>query len=160
MVQEVGPQAGPVLELGAGTGVFTRALLERGIGPDDLTVVEFDDAFASLLASRFPEVGVIHADAARLSKYPELQGRRFGAALSGLPLLSMPLRKVVMILRGAFGSMHPQGSFYQFTYGPVCPVPTPVLERLGLAERVVGRTFRNVPPATVYAISRINRDDR
>ena len=50
--------------------------------------------------------------------------------------------------------MRPTGSFYQFTYGPRCPVPRPILDRLGLKATRVGGTIRNIPPASVYRITR------
>jgi len=58
------------------------------------------------------------------------------------------------ILSGAFGHLRAGGAFYQFTYGPRCPVPRPILERLGLKASVVGKTLLNAPPATVYRIAR------
>lgn len=160
IVREIEPKNGPGLELGPGTGVFTQALLDRGVTAENLAVVEYDDVFASLLSKRFPDIRVIRADAARLSRHSELHDARFSAVISGLPLLSMSLRNVVMILEGAFRYMQPTGNFYQFTYGPVCPVPVAVMDRLDLKARVVGRTCRNIPPATVYAIGRTNWDDR
>jgi phospholipid N-methyltransferase len=40
MTREVNPEDGPVLELGPGTGVFTRGLLARGLNQNDLTLIE------------------------------------------------------------------------------------------------------------------------
>lgn len=72
--------------------------------------------------------------------------------MSGLPLLSMPEQQVEAILRAAFAKLSPTGAFYQFTYGPRCPVSSAVLDRLGLKAERVGGTFANLPPATVYRI--------
>src|SRR6201999_3304554 len=44
---------GSVLELGPGTGVITAALLDRGIAPERLTVIEYDSDFAAAIAARF-----------------------------------------------------------------------------------------------------------
>jgi phospholipid N-methyltransferase len=49
--------------------------------------------------------------------------------------------------------MRPTASFYQFTYGPRCPVPRPILDRLGLKAVRIGGTVRNIPPASVYRIT-------
>ncbi|MDR8269479.1 phospholipid methyltransferase, partial [Acinetobacter baumannii] len=46
------------------------------------------------------------------------------------------------------------GRFYQFTYGPHCPVPRRVLARLGLQARRIGFTLANLPPASVFRIER------
>ena len=64
MARYVDPQApGPVIELGPGTGSMTRALLERGVAPERLFLIEFDPNFCKLLKERFPGVNVIEGDA-------------------------------------------------------------------------------------------------
>ena len=153
MTREITPAHGPVLELGPGTGVFTRALLARGIAEGDLTLIEFGADFARMLERRFPRARILSMDAAHLARHALYQGRPVGAVVSGLPLLSMSPRKVMSILSGAFSHMRPTGSFYQFTYGPRCPVPRPILDRLGLKAVRIGGTVRNIPPASVYRIT-------
>ena len=49
MTSEIAPSDRPVLELGPGTGVFTRALLGRGLRSIDLTLVERGAEFARRL---------------------------------------------------------------------------------------------------------------
>lgn len=154
MTQEIRPANGPILELGAGTGVFTRALLARGVRESDLTLVESGSDFMRLLQLRFPQARVLWMDAGHLANYALFDGSGAGAVVSGLPLLSMSPRKVMAILSGALSHMRPGASFYQFTYGPRCPVPRAILDRLGLKATRVGRTIRNLPPAAVYRISR------
>jgi phospholipid N-methyltransferase len=66
----------------------------------------------------------------------------------------MSTRKVISILGGAFSYVRPGGTFYQFTYGMRCPVPRPVLDRLGLKATLIDRTLRNMPPAAVYRLTR------
>ncbi|TWB50206.1 phospholipid N-methyltransferase [Rhizobium sp. ERR 922] len=156
MTQEIEPFDGPILELGPGTGVFTRALLARGVPESALTLVEFGEEFAVRLRERFPAARVVHMDAAQLSRCGLFDDAPFGAVISGLPLLSMPPSKVVAIVGGAFETMKPGGAFYQFTYGPRCPVQKPILESLGLTAKRIGGTVRNIPPAGVYRISRQN----
>jgi phospholipid N-methyltransferase len=154
MTKEIVPSDGPVLELGAGTGVFTKALLDRGVRESDLTLVEYGSEFAPMLQHRFPDARVLWMDASKLASYDLFPDATVGAVVSGLPLLSMPPRKVMSILSGAFSYVRPTGSFYQFTYGPRCPVSRPVLDRLGLKARRIGGTVRNLPPAAVYRITR------
>ncbi|MFD1911112.1 class I SAM-dependent methyltransferase [Halodurantibacterium flavum] len=154
ITREIDPQDAPVLELGPGTGVFTRALIERGLDPADLTLVEFGAEFAALLRARFPEARVLHADAARIMPGALFPDATAGAAISGLGLLSMRPRTVFAILSNAFACLRPGANLYQFTYGPRCPVPRPILDRLGLKAIRIGGTFRNLPPASVYRISR------
>lgn len=154
ITSEVSPATGAVLELGAGTGVFTRALLARGVHESDLTLIEAGADFALLLDQRFPKAHILRMNAARMARSDLLAGKSFGATISGLPLLSMSPRTVIAILNGAFQHLRPGGAFYQFTYGPRCPVHRALLERLGLKAVRIGGTVCNVPPAAVYRISR------
>ena len=66
----------------------------------------------------------------------------------------MPHTTVQAILIGAFACLRPDGAFYQFTYGPACPVPQAILQELGLQARRIGGTWANLPPAAVYRIER------
>jgi phospholipid N-methyltransferase len=154
ITQEIDAASGPVIELGPGTGVFTRALLARGVAEEDLTLIEYGAEFMPSLQRRFPLARVMRMDASRLRKAHILDAPIAGAAVSGLPLLSMSHRQQTAILAGVFTYLRPGASLYQFTYGPRCPVPRRILDRLGLKAVRVGGTVRNIPPAAVYRISR------
>lgn len=154
MTLEIGPDTGPVMELGPGTGVFTRALVGRGVDEGDLTLIEFGHEFVAMLKHRFPRARILQLDAAKLEQAGIFDGRPVGAVVSGLPLLSMPQGKIESIVEGAFHYLRPGGALYQFTYGPRCPVPRPVMDKLGLTVTRIGRTLRNIPPATVYRFTR------
>jgi phospholipid N-methyltransferase/membrane protein DedA with SNARE-associated domain len=151
---EIGPDSAPVIELGPGTGAFTRALIARGIPESQLALVEAGPDFAALLRDRFPGAQVLCMNAARLGAADPFDGEKAGAVVSGLPVLSMPPKTVIGILNGAFGHLRPDGAFYQFTYGPRCPIPRAILDRLGLKAVRIGRAVANVPPAAVYKITR------
>lgn len=154
MTSEITPFHGPVLELGPGTGVFTRALLARGIAERDLTLIEYGAEFIPALQSRFPEAHLHRFDATRLHDLVLADGRKQGAVISGLPLLSMSENQIHHIMSGAFHHLREDGVMYQFTYGARCPVPDAVLRDLGLEAVLIGRTMRNLPPASVYRIQR------
>lgn len=154
MTSEISPSSGPVLELGPGTGVFTRALLGRGLRSSDLTLIEHGADFAQRLQIEFPEARVLRMDAAKIAVSDLFPHGSVAAVVSGLPLLSTPPRKVIRILVGAFMYLQHGGAFYQFTYSRRCPVPRPILDRLGLKARRIGGTLRNLPPAAVYRVTR------
>ena len=59
---------GPVVELGPGTGPVTEALVEHGVDPARLVLVEFNPAFCRLLRSRYPEATVVQGDAYGLKR--------------------------------------------------------------------------------------------
>lgn len=154
MTSEISASNGPVLELGPGTGVFTRALLGRGLQSSDLTLIEHGVDFVQRLQIEFAEARVLRMDATKIAGNNLFPHGSVAAVVSGLPLLSMSPRKVIKILAGAFTYLQHGGAFYQFTYGGRCPVPRPILDRLGLKARRIGGTLRNLPPAAVYRITR------
>src|ERR1700730_13738410 len=55
--------SGPVIELGPGTRPVTEALIEQGVDPARLVLVEFNAMFCQLLRSRFPAATVVQGDA-------------------------------------------------------------------------------------------------
>src|SRR5690606_11273578 len=67
MVQSINPEGSRVLELGGGTGVFTRAILRTGLSPEKLEVVEINPAFARGLRHHFPHVSVLETPAQLVS---------------------------------------------------------------------------------------------
>jgi phosphatidylethanolamine/phosphatidyl-N-methylethanolamine N-methyltransferase len=154
ITREIDASTGPVLELGPGTGAFTYKLLKRGLRQEDLTLIEYGSDFMKLLQVRFPGARVLWMDAARLASERIYDGAPVGAVVSGLPLLNMSPRKVLSIVGGAFSYLRPGGAFYQFTYGPTCPISRPVLDRLGLKAKLVDRAMLNMPPAAVYRLTR------
>jgi phosphatidylethanolamine/phosphatidyl-N-methylethanolamine N-methyltransferase len=151
ITSEINAKMAPIIELGAGTGVFTEELIARGVPESALTLVERDIALVRLLSRRFPSATVAHADAWRLKRL-NLGETRPGAFVSGLPLVNMPSRAIVSVLRFAFAQMRRGGSFYQFTYMPYCPISGDILDRVGLHAQRIGGTFANVPPASVYRL--------
>ncbi len=160
MTREINADTGQVLELGPGTGPFTRALLARGVSEENLTLIEAGADFASLLRHRFPEARVFEMDAVGLRHLALFEGPVLGAAISGLPFLSIPPRKTQAILEGVFANLRPGASLYQFTYSWRCPIEQTMLDRLDLEATRIGHTFRNFPPATVYRISRVATANR
>ena len=94
-------------------------------------------------------------DAAWMASH-DLFEEPLGAVVSGLPLLNFAPKKVIAILAAAFGTLRAGGAFYQFTYGMQCPISKPVLDQLGLQATCMGRVLLNIPPASVYRITRSN----
>src|SRR5882724_11250656 len=57
-----------VIELGGGAGSVTKALLETGIDPERLIVIENDARLCVMLRQRFPQLRIVQGDASRLSE--------------------------------------------------------------------------------------------
>jgi phosphatidylethanolamine/phosphatidyl-N-methylethanolamine N-methyltransferase len=147
-----------VIELGGGTGVFTQALLDHGLAPADLLVLELNEDLHQHLVRQFPGANIVCGDAGNLAEIAIGNGfagdSRADAIISGLGLLSMPRQTQHSILQAAFNSLQPDGRFIQFTYGPANPVTREVIEALELTARRASFTWWNVPPATVYVYQR------
>ena len=158
MVHQLPRHSRRVIELGGGTGVLTRAVLDHGIRAGDLLVLELNEELHQHLQREFPGVHVVCGDAMHLAQIAQAHGfvadQRADAVVSGLGLLSMPRISQQMVLASAFESMLPEGRFVQFTYGPANPVSREVLEALDLTTRRASFTWWNVPPATVYVYQR------
>jgi len=146
---------GHVIELGAGTGHVTKALLSAGIPAARLALVERDPELAAFLRRHFPGPTVIEGDAARLPRLLSANGiDSIAAVVSSLPLLSLPAEVVAGIVHGVFESLPRGGVLVQFTYGPSPPVPRALRERLHLQASSGPRIWRNVPPAVVWTFTR------
>ncbi|HUC60949.1 MAG TPA: hypothetical protein VMF53_03250 [Alphaproteobacteria bacterium] len=156
MAHQVDPRgAGPVVELGPGTGAITKALLEAGIAPGRLILVEREEELYRWLKAQFPKLDVRHEDAGRLGHcLARDRIAEVDAVVSSLPLLSMPPAVARGIVDQALSVLGPQGVLIQFTYGPRCPIPRPLIERHGFEARPVGTAWLNLPPATVWRIAR------
>jgi phospholipid N-methyltransferase len=158
MIAELPHGTRRVIELGGGTGVFTRALIGHGIDPDDLLVLELNEALFQHLRTRFPKAHVVCGDARELRRVASADGflghGMADVVISGLGLLSMSKQMQADILRSTFDVLKPDGRLVQFTYGPKSPVSREILSDLGLSVRRGGFAWWNVPPATVYVYTR------
>jgi len=146
---------GHVIELGAGTGEVTKALLAAGIPANRLALVERDPELASFLRRHFSGPQIVEGDAARLPKILAEQGiDTVSAVVSSLPLLSLPAEVVRGIVEGVFEALPRGGALVQFTYGPSQPVPRVLSQGLRLVGTRGPRIWRNMPPAVVWTFRR------
>ena len=147
MARQIDPKAGPVLEVGPGTGVISEAILERGVAPGALTLVEYDEELARHLAARFPGVRVIQGDAFDLDH--SLRGRggvAFGAIISSLPLLNHPMARRLAYMEAVTRRLAPGAPLILFSYGAHVPVVPPP----GFAVIRTAQIWANIPPAKVW----------
>ena len=146
---------GHVVELGAGTGQVTKALLAAGIEPQRLTLIERDGELATFLRRHFPGLRIIEGDAVRLLRLLADNGiAPVAAVVSSLPLLSLPAEIVKGIVEGVFEALPRGAALVQFTYGPTPPVPRGLRQNLRLVGARGHRIWRNVPPAVVWTFRR------
>lgn len=149
MAQFVDPQAdGPIIELGPGTGAITNALIERGVDPARLVLVEYSPSFCALLRDRYPTATVVQGDAYALrdSLWQTLTTPA-SAIVSGLPLVTKPMRQRIKLLREAQALAQPGAPFIQFTYSVAPPIPKSLS---GVSTQASERIWLNIPPARVW----------
>lgn len=142
----------PVLEIGPGTGVITRAILARGIRPENLYAVEYSPEFVRHLRRLYPGVNVIEGDAFNLAA--ALGDRRdmiFDSVVSGVPLLNFPVARRVAYLESLLDRLPAGRPVVQLTYGPLSPIPP------GRGDYTVEHfhfVVRNIPPTQLWIYRR------
>lgn len=145
VARQIDPAPGPVLEIGPGTGVISEAILTRGVAPQDLTLLEYDEEFARHLAARFAGVHVVQGDAFDLDR--SLGARPpFGAIVSGLPLLNHPVAQRLAFMDSLARRLRPGAPLIQFSYGLHAPVGPPD----GFTVTCAASVLANLPPAKVW----------
>lgn len=135
---------GIVIELGGGTGVITQEIINHGVDPSRIYVVERSRAMCQLLRKRFENINVVEADASELTKhFPE--GTRISAVVSGLPLRSLP-QDVVVAISSELRKLLPQGCMViQFTYA----LPSKDHFQFPMQRVNSNIVWNNIPPARV-----------
>ncbi len=153
MASVINPDSGlPVLELGPGTGVITKAILARGVAPEKLVAIEYSTEFYHHLVETFTGVNFIRGDAFDLSRtLGVLSGQTFDSVVSGIPLLNFPMAARVKLLEDVLDRLPPGRPMIQFSYGPSSPIaPNP--------DRYIVQHFdfviRNLPPAQLWIYRR------
>lgn len=137
-----------LIELGAGTGPVTRALLDA-LPQVPLIAVELQPKLASRLRQRFPRVDVRQATAK--SVVDTLTGAPAHSVLvSSLPFRSLPppVRGETVASICAFLAAAPSRRLVQFTYQPREPFRVPA----GFRWRLSTVVWRNAPPAGVWEL--------
>ena len=149
MAQYVDADAeGPVVELGPGTGAITSALIERGVDPRRLVLVEYNPGFCALLRDRYPQAKVVQGDAYKLrDTLWNVLAAPAAAIVSGLPLVTKPMLTRLKLIRDAFAALAPSAPFVQFTYSVAPPIPKSLP---GVSTEASERVWMNLPPARVW----------
>jgi phosphatidylethanolamine/phosphatidyl-N-methylethanolamine N-methyltransferase len=157
MASVVDPRSGlPVLEIGPGTGVITKAILGRGVRAADLYVVEYSHDFVTHLRRNFAGVNVIEGDGFDLDKTLDDHGKTvFDCVISGVPLLNFPVARRVAYLESLLRRIPDGRPVVQLTYGPKSPIPP------GLGDYEVEHfhfVLRNIPPTQLWLYRRAARN--
>lgn len=138
----------PVLELGAGTGVITKAILDHGVKPRDLVSIEYAPHFCDLLRKRFTDVDIRNGDVFELDTVlADRRDQTFDSVVSAVPMLSFPLERRIALMRDLLSRIPRGRPVVQITHGPMSPLPAmPDLYTITHFDFIV----RNLPPAQLW----------
>ncbi|KQY13270.1 phospholipid N-methyltransferase PmtA [Rhizobium sp. Root482] len=155
MASVINPHSGlPVLELGAGTGVITKAILEKGVKPENLVSIEFSTDFFQHLVRTFPGVDFINGDAFDLDNtLGARNGQQFDSVISAVPLLNFPMQRRVALIEDLLSRVPAGRPVIQISYGPLSPVVAmPDRYQISHFDFVV----RNIPPAQLWVYRKVD----
>ena len=106
-----------VVELGPGTGAFTRAIVERIAAGSRFLAVELEEEFVERLRRRMPSVEFVLASAVELERLVKKRHLEpLDHIVSGLPFASLPIEDIRRILDGIEHTLRPGGTFTTFQY--------------------------------------------
>jgi len=136
-----------VVELGAGTGVISQALLDSGLPPEKLWVVEIVPAMAAHLRRVLPGVNVIEGDARELpTLMPAHLLGKIGTVICGIPLVLLPVPEQKRFI-DAIRTIAPGRGFLHYSYCITSPLSRSAHR---LSARREAWTPLNFPPASVW----------
>jgi len=145
-----------VVELGPGTGVFTREILRAADARTRIMALELDARAVARLRRNFPRVEVHHDSAEAILRYVAQTGLAHAdCVISGLPWASMPAALQDRIMHNVVAALGPGGVFTTFAYQHARGTPAGrryrrLLETLFGEVHVSRIIWSNVPPAVVY----------
>lgn len=135
-----------IIELGAGTGVFTRELNKLFGSNHSFIVFEKDEKMRSELINEFPHL-TIHSDALTLPALIDNKDiEQVDCIVCGLPFSLFPKSKTEELFKKIHDVLKPQGTFIMYQYS------THMKGRLiNLFNEVSTEiVFLNIPPTVVY----------
>lgn len=144
-----------VVEIGAGTGRLTRALLAKGVNIEKLAMVELDPQMCSFLEDSLKQIyapadiKVIAGDACNLAQIiPSKWVGKVDYVVSAVPLLNLNENTREKIIQAAIDVLNPiTGSIVHVSYSPISPIK--FMDGVILQKRA-GSLWANVPPGFVW----------
>jgi phosphatidylethanolamine/phosphatidyl-N-methylethanolamine N-methyltransferase len=146
-------KAKAIVELGPGTGVFSREIIARARKDAKIFIIELNDEFFDILRKNIhdPRVILVQDSADNLDKILQAHGvEKVDAILSSLPLAVIPEKIKNRIIIKSYNSLRKGGKFIQYQYS---------LNSKKLIERKFGKlklgfVTVNIPPAFIYQAER------
>ena len=105
-----------VAELGAGTGVFTRAIMRRMKPEGKVFVFEIDPALKVMIENEHPDL-TVYGDATELHRIIDSHGiGQLDYVVSSLPFAVLPSRVTALILEAVDKCLKPGGKLIAYQY--------------------------------------------
>jgi len=148
-------EAKAIVELGAGTGVFTRCIIQKARADAQILLFECNPSMASMLRENIPGVEVVVDTAANLERHLEEHGMtEIDCVVCGLPWASFPEKLQDSILNPLVANLASGGRFATFMYVQACWLPNARrfrarLQSLFSEVEATPIVWLNVPPAFV-----------
>ena len=148
--------AAVVVEIGAGTGAFTRHILEKLDDDSNFLAIEINEKVYRTLKSRFPDIKIYNECASQLG---DILGREnlehVDTVVSGLPWAAFSEQLQTKLLTAIHENLKPGGTFTTFAYlqGMLLPSAQRFRRRLNEYFSKVEKgsvVWANIPPAFVY----------
>jgi phospholipid N-methyltransferase len=149
-----------IVELGGGTGSFTRAITQEASHEAMIVSIEVNPRFAEILRSRFHRVRVIADSAERVVEHVRVAGRTSAdCVVSGLPWAAFNGDLQSRLLAAISDVLVSGGVFATFAYLHAAWLPAARQFRNRLRSsfcsvRATPTVWRNLPPAFVYVCVR------
>lgn len=141
----------PVVEIGAGTGRLTRALLACGVRPEDLTVVELDAEMCSFLQKTVPNINVIQGNALNLETLISQENlKKVAVVVSAIPFMYLKEKVRMDLMEAAFSILKPQAKVIHVTYNPRSPLSF----WKNIHQTRVANAWFNLPPGFVWQFAK------
>lgn len=145
------PQSLRVVEIGAGPGRLTRALLKKGVQPDNLKAIELDSELCDFARNTLP-VDIIQGDAQYLKKLiPASWVGKVDVVFSTIPFAYLSGDIRTNICEAAFSVLSPRGKFLHLTYKWSSPLKEDYLQ----ARRAA--LWWNLPPGFIWEYKKRER---
>lgn len=153
-----------ILEVGAGTGVFTQAIINHLRPEDHLDVIEIEPTFCTLLREKISDKANVDVHELSILDWKPL--KKYDLIISGLPFNAFPSDMVDQILKHYTNLIAPSGRITFFEYSLLPSIKPLFLNKNKRDEyakiRQLIKNFReqfefdaqlvliNLPPAWVY----------
>ena len=152
-------EAKNLLELGPGTGAFTREITRTLPQGSNYLGLDMNPAFIASLKSQFPTLRFEQAAAQDFDYGSYLSDEGFDTIVSGLPWAALPESIQTALLERIFSVLKPGGIFATFVYTGIHWLPRGQKFRRLLTSRcpqvkLTATVWRNFPPAFVYIASK------